>query len=77
MAMQLHIVHSAIVKGVALHEGGPYGMSWTQYWETLTVSIDLARKAQEEGGIDQLSNLKESPVIISSGLQDTVVPPQQ
>ena len=77
MAMQLHIVHSAIVKGVALHEGGPYGMSWAQYRKTLKVSIDLARKAQEEGEIDQLSNLKESPVIISSGLKDTVVRPHQ
>ena len=45
MAMQLHIVHSALIKGVALHAGGPYGQSVLDLEKTANRAVPLAEFA--------------------------------
>ena len=65
MAMQLDVVYSSTIKGVALHEGGPYTIQWInstipyEYIEgTLDRSLEMAKSAEKENKIDDLSNLK-------------------
>ena len=70
MAMQLHIVHSSLIKGVALHAGGPYGQSVLDLEKTANRAKKLAKRASKNGTIDKLENLKGSPVYISSGKND-------
>lgn len=65
MAMQLDVVYSSTIKGVALHEGGPYTIQWInsttpfEYVEgTLDRALTMAQSAEKEDKIDKLSNLK-------------------
>ena len=64
---QLHIVYSEMVKGVGLHEGGPY-FSWTDHNKRVAFSEKFAKN----GGIDPLSNLQDAPVYITSGSNDHI-----
>ena len=75
MSHQLHIVYSDTIKGVGLYEGGPYGQKFTNFNGTLEVWKDLIKEASDSGNIADTSNIKDSPVMIVSGLNDFVAAP--
>lgn len=88
MAVQLHVAHSATVKGVGAIAGGPYycaqGSLWTAYFNCtdpgIFVPLPTASflKAQTEalassGAIDPSSNLESSRVWLFAGSKDKTV----
>ena len=52
----LHVVHSDLIKGVALVNGGPYGFDWERN-NTLFQGRALARAAEKQGLIANMTNL--------------------
>ena len=90
MAVQMHIAHSASVKGAAALAAGPYfcaqGSVWTAYyncmspgaWTPLPPTAFLVAEAKSyasAGSIDPLSNLAGAKVWLFSGTQDRTVYP--
>ena len=82
MSAQMHTIYSERIKGVGVHEGGPY-LSMGYYGEGLenlsveTISAEITRVVElnyDYGAIDNPSNFKDSPVYIISGEFDPVAP---
>ena len=88
MAVQLHVAHSATVKGVGVIAGGPYycaqGSVWTAYYNCRTPGWwspfpDVRRLRSETdrlakaGRIDPTSNLVGARVWLFSGTRDRTV----
>ena len=69
MAFQLGVVYSSMIKGLGLHEGGPFGDGLR-----IAAPIPFALKDELFGDIDPLKNIKNMPVMISSGSSDSMVP---
>ena len=73
MSMQMHVIYSETIKGVGLHQGGPYasrfeGAGGTELRpELLGELFDYAYNNEVEGLIDPLDNLNGSPVYITAG----------
>src|SRR5258708_24651623 len=88
MAVQLHVAHSAIVKGAGVLAGGPYycaqGSVWTAYYNCTdpgvfvplpqTAVLRAEAEAQAKAGhIDATSHLASSRAWLFAGSQDRVV----
>ena len=88
MAVQLHVAHSSVVKGVAAVAAGPYycaqGSLWTAYYNCMTPGIwwklpatsRLAAEAEalaKAGRIDATQNLASARVWLFSGTKDGTV----
>jgi poly(3-hydroxybutyrate) depolymerase len=88
MAVQLHVAHSAIVKGAGVVAGGPYycarGSLWIAYYSCATSSLRASlpqmpvlraeAEAQAKAGrIDATDNLASSRAWLFAGLKDRVV----
>jgi len=91
MAVQLHVAHSAMVKGAAAIAGGPYycamGSVWTAYFNCTTPGwwTPLPRAAllksltdgfAQSGRIDATTHLAGAPVWLFSGTNDHTVLPE-
>jgi poly(3-hydroxybutyrate) depolymerase len=91
MAVQVHIAHSATVKGAAVIAGGPYycamGSIWTAYFNCMTPGpwTPLPRAAllksltdgfAQSGRIDATTHLAGAPVWLFSGRNDHTVLPE-
>ena len=83
-ASLFHVVNSATIKGVGLKAGGVYSLGYKgggkesipDSW--ITDAIAKAQDLSDKGEIDNVSNLKGSPVKIISCLQDDQqTPPNQ
>ena len=59
-------MYSDTIKGVGLYAGGVYGLEFMDANVTLKDWKDLIPKAADTGTIADLSNLKNSPVMIFS-----------
>jgi predicted esterase len=78
----MHIIYSDRIKGIGFHEGGPYYstilkgylLNQTSADEISQSGIRAAELNQDYGLIDNLSNIKDSPVYIIGGEFDTTVP---
>ena len=55
-SMNLHIVHSDLIKGVALVNGGPYAFDWNRN-DTAYQGRAVAKLAEEQGLIADMINL--------------------
>ncbi|MBI4124278.1 MAG: hypothetical protein HY467_05205 [Betaproteobacteria bacterium] len=90
MAVQLHVAHSARVKGVGVIAGGPYycaqGSLWTAFYNCMTPgswsplpSIKALREITDrlvkEKRIDPTSNLASARVWLFNGTRDRTVYP--
>jgi len=91
LAVQLHVAHSATVKGAGVIAGGPYycaqGSLWIAYnncmtpggWAQLPATSLLAFETQSlerQGRIDPTSNLASARVWLFAGGNDRTVLPQ-
>ncbi|MGE5638508.1 MAG: poly(3-hydroxybutyrate) depolymerase [Clostridia bacterium] len=91
MAVQMHVAHSAMVKGAGAIAGGPYycaqGSLWTAYYNcmapgawtplpSLAILEADARGLARAGGIDPLANLAGAPVWLFTGTRDRTVLPE-
>ena len=91
MAVQVHVAHSAMVKGAAAIAGGPYycamGSVWTAYFNCTTPGwwTPLPRAAllksltdgfAQSGRIDATTHLAGAPVWLFSGTNDHTVLPE-
>jgi len=91
MAVQLHVAHSAVVKGAGVIAGGPYycaqGSLWIAYnncmtpggWAMLPATSFLALETQSlerQGRVDATSNLASARVWLFTGSNDRTVLPQ-
>lgn len=88
MAVQLHVAHSAVVKGAGAIAGGPYycaqGSGWTAYYNCMTpgwftplpatasLKAETDRLAQA-GRIDAPANLASSRAWLFTGTEDDTV----
>ena len=63
-------MYSDTIKGVGLYAGGVYGLEFMDANFTLQDWKDLIPKAADTGTIADLSNLKNSPVMIFSNSAD-------
>jgi len=68
-------VYSDTIKGVGLYEGGPYGQSFLDMEGTKENWKELTKKATTEKTIADTSNIKNSLVMIVSGLNDSAAFP--
>ena len=90
MAVQMHVAHSAMVKGAGVIAGGPYycaqGSFWTGYFNCMTPGWwtplppaaklkELTERYAREKRIDPVGNLAASRVWLFSGTQDRTVSP--
>jgi len=88
MAVQLHVAHSAIMKGAGIVAGGPYycaqGSVWTAYYNCTdpglfiplpqTAVLRTEAEAQAKAGrIDPTANLASSRAWLFAGSKDRVV----
>ncbi len=86
MAVQLHVAHSALFKGIGIFAAGPYFCSrgekkiadscCTQTEEggpDIACSVNETITLSTEGRIDKISNLCDSRVFIQSGNNDIIV----
>lgn len=76
------IAFSDVIKGVGLFVGGPFGTPSTEAGSTAMTAEEKAAMSyakaieyQEAGYVDPLSNLKDEPVFIYSGAEDTTAQP--
>lgn len=76
MSHQLHIVYSDTIKAVALHNGGPYGHNFNDLEGTLEAWKDLVVEASDAGTIADITNIKNSPVMIVTGSNDDKALPE-
>ena len=71
----MSVIHSDLIKGVGLFNGGPYANSvLDRDTPDEGKSIAEAYRYEAAGAIPSLANLKDYPVYIHSGLKDNVVP---
>jgi len=90
MAVQLHVAHSSVIKGIGAIAGGPYycaqGSLWTAHYNCMTpgawwpLPATSTLKAQTEalakaGRIDATQNVASARVWLFSGTQDRTVYP--
>jgi poly(3-hydroxybutyrate) depolymerase len=88
MAVQLHVAHSNIVKGVGAIAGGPYycakGSIWSAYYNCMTPGTfaplpatsalrEETEKLSKAGRIDPTSNLASARVWLFTGTKDHTV----
>ena len=88
MAVQMHVAHSAMIKGAGVIAGGPYycaqGSVWTAFYNCMTpgwwTPLPPAAKLKEfteqlsqKKRIDPFGHLSESRVWLFSGTQDRTV----
>jgi len=83
-AHKMHIVHSSIVKGVGILQGGPMLPELTEEFKEENkgadpdfiseISVAHIRENHENELIDNFSNLARSAVYIFSGANDITVP---
>jgi poly(3-hydroxybutyrate) depolymerase len=88
MAVQLHVAHSATVRGAAAIAGGPYGCAGGSLWTALTSCmdpgpwsalpqpqrlVDAAQALAKSGAIDPLERLAGAKVWLFSGTRDETV----
>jgi len=89
MAVQLHVTYSSIINGSAVFAGGPYYCARGNliYAEeqcmytfmgtpSITSLLQTTTKYENQGLIDKTANLKDDPVYLYSGADDTVVDPK-
>jgi len=91
MAVQLHVAHSATVRGAAAIAGGPYDCARGSLWIALTscmdpgpwaalpqpsVLADRARGLAKSGAIDPVERLAGAKVWLFSGTRDETVSPE-
>jgi len=91
MAVQLHVSHSATVKGAAIFAAGPYycagGHSWTAYYNCMTPGAlaplpalsklhAVTEALAKEGRIDPTRHLADARVWLFSGTHDETVSPE-
>ncbi|CAI2373968.1 unnamed protein product [Moneuplotes crassus] len=88
MAVQVHVAHSATIKGAGVFAGGPYYCAQGQIATALTTcmsvgsGINLAgikseiKSKASKGKIDDPSNLDGSKVFVFSGTKDSTVNPK-
>ncbi len=91
MAVQMHVAHSATVKGAGAIAGAPYycaqGALWTAYYNCMTPgawtplpSLSFLKTETQsfarQGEIDPPSNLAAAPVWLFSGTKDRTVTPK-
>jgi predicted esterase len=89
MAVQMHVIYSALFVGAGIFAGGPYDCTqgiWANVNEACTVKPELidvdrieniinSNFANASHPIDDPKNLENAPVFIYSGILDTVVMP--
>jgi hypothetical protein len=90
MAVQMHVAHSAMVKGAAVIAGSPYycamGSVWTAYYNCMTPGWwtplppaarlkEFAERFAREKRIDPVGNLSTARVWLFSGTEDRTVSP--
>jgi hypothetical protein len=90
MAVQFHVAHSSLVKGVGVLAGGPYycaqGSAWTAIYNCMTPgawtplpNVDILTTRTEflarSGQVDATSNLRGAKVWLFSGRSDDTVRP--
>ena len=86
MASQLHISHSATIKGAALFAGGPFAcakkglaeatthcMQNAQGGPDIERSFQLINALSDSGEIDDIKHLKQSKLLLVSGAKDKTV----
>jgi poly(3-hydroxybutyrate) depolymerase len=88
MAVQLHVAHSSIVKGVGAIAGGPYycakGSIWSAYYNCMTPGVfaplpatavlrEETEKLSKAGRIDPISNLPSARAWLFTGSKDDTV----
>src|SRR6266850_6492371 len=88
MAVQLHVAHSALVKGAGVIAGGPYycagGSVWTAYFNCTepggavplpqtTLLREEAERQAKAGRVDATANLAGSHAWLFAGHQDKIV----
>ena len=83
MSVQLHLAHSAIVSGVGVFAGGPYGCANGSLRRAVDVcmagradaaaAIERTRHAYQTDAIDDPANLADDKVWLFSGYNDGVV----
>lgn len=73
----MHMVYSDTIKGVAIHEGGPYTGKVVRMMETKDDWKEYVKKVEAEKSVELPleENLKGAPVMITSGSNDLAVPP--
>jgi hypothetical protein len=91
MAVQMHVAHSAVVKGAGVVAGGPYycarGSVWTAYFNCMTPGWwtplpnaaylkSLTDAAAGSGTIDATKNLRGAKVWLFTGTNDRTVSPE-
>ena len=91
MAVQMHVAHSATVKGAGVIAGGPYdcaqGSVWTAYFNCMTPGWwtplpraaylkALTEQAARAGKIDATTHLAAAKVWLFTGTQDHTVSPE-
>lgn len=89
MAVQLHVTFSSIINGSAVFAGGPYycargNLIYAEeqcmytFMGTPTISqlLQVTEKYENQGLIDNTLNMKDDPVYLYSGADDTVVDPK-
>jgi poly(3-hydroxybutyrate) depolymerase len=91
MAVQVHVAHSATVRGAGAIAGGPYGCAQGSLWTALTRCMDpgpwstlpqpqrladIARGLAKSGAIDPLERLAGAKVWLFSGTRDDTVSPE-
>ena len=77
MTQLMHMVYSDTIKGVAIHEGGTYAGKVVRMMETKDDWKEYVKKAEAEKSVELPleKNLKDAPVMITSGKNDAAVPP--
>ena len=81
-ANNLGVVWSESISGIGMTGSGPYGDFMSFGTKDLNVaditkkSVDIADYNSKWGFIDNTSNLKDTPVFISSGKKDVYAPPE-
>ena len=88
MAAQMHVIHSATIRGASIFAGGPYYCAKGELEQSLTscmstgegVNITTLENTIEDyflnGQIDSPTNLNNSKAFIFSGTEDQVVNPK-
>lgn len=74
MSAQIAMVHSSIIKGAGMNQCAlvPLNFKNSNMIPNYTTWL---KERSDAGEVDNVSNLKDKPIYISSGSQDTMVPP--
>jgi hypothetical protein len=78
MSTHMHTLYSDRIKGIGVHQGGPYKSSWTQgitVEEHAALSVAEAQARMDDNTIPDLANFQNAPVYVITGELDEIVKP--